>query len=130
MKKFLLKFKDFLDQTTFVEVAVGLLIASAVKDLITSFTESLITPIISKIFTVFGLSQDPKAVTTVFGIDFSFYTFISDLISFIIILFVAFLILESYAKFKEFTKKEKAEEEVITKEQELLSEIRDLLKNK
>ncbi len=127
MKRFINEFKEFLLGSSFVDVAIGFLIAGAVKDLATSFTDSLITPIIMKLLSFIGVEATQEA-TTIFGIDFYIQPFITAVISFVILMFVAFSIIKAYAKMKErFIKEEKVEPEM-TNEEKLLSEIRDLLK--
>lgn len=132
MKKiinFFNEFKEFLLASTFVDVAIGLLIAGAVKELATSFTSSFITPLIMKLFAIMGINSDSSSATTIFGIDFYITDFISALIGFIIILFIAFGILYGYAKVKERLSKddETTNEVELTNEEKLLTEIRDLL---
>lgn len=123
-------FKDFLLGSTFIDVAIGLLIAGAVKDVATSFTNSFVTPIIMKLLSLLGVSANSDEPTTFLGIDFYIGSFITALVAFIIIMFVAFLILQMYAKTKDkFAKEANAEEdEKRSNEEKILVEIRDLLK--
>lgn len=123
-------FKDFLLGSTFIDVAIGLLIAGAVKDVATSFTNSFVTPIIMKLLSLLGISAKSDEPTTFLGIDFYIGSFITALVAFIIIMFVAFLILQMYAKTKDkFAKEANAEEdEKRSNEEKILVEIRDLLK--
>ncbi|WOO89640.1 MscL family protein [Mollicutes bacterium LVI A0078] len=133
VKSFINEFKEFLLGSTFVDVAIGLLIAGAVKDVATSFTDSFVTPIILKLLSILGINADAGSATTVFGVDFYIGNFITALISFIIIMFVAFTILQAYAKMKEAFAKSNAEDEeeveiALSNEEKILLEIRDLLK--
>lgn len=131
IKNFIDEFKDFLLGSTFIDVAIGLLIAGAVKDVATSFTESFVTPIILQILSVLGINSDINSATTILGVDFYIGTFTTALITFIIIMFVAFTILQAYAKMKEKFAKEAEDEEVelaLSNEERILMEIRDLLK--
>ncbi len=128
IKEFISNFKEFLLASTFIDVAIGLLIAGAVKDVATSFTDSFVNPIISHLLEIVGLQGDSAAVT-VFGIDFLVSDFISALVSFAIIMFVAFSILEFYAKMKEKFIAENEEEVTLSNEEVILAEIRDLLKD-
>lgn len=123
MKNLITEFKSFLTESSFIEVAIGLLTATAVKDLATQFTASFVTPLIGALLSLTGLNVNSKTPTKILGIDFFVYPFITALISFVIILFVAFIILKAYNKFKSGE-----EETVVASETELLSEIRDLLK--
>lgn len=134
MKKitaFINEFKEFLLGSTFIDVAIGLLIAGAVKDVATAFTSSFVTPIIMKLLSVLGVSSSIDEATTILGIDFYIGTFITAIITFVIIMFVAFTILQAYAKMKERFAKEAGEEETeiaLSNEEKILLEIRDLLK--
>lgn len=133
VKKFTNEFKEFLAKSTFLDVAIGLLIAGAVKDVATTFTSSFITPIIMKLLTLIGLNSDIDAAMTIFGIDFYIGAFVTALITFVIIMFVAFTVLQGYAKMKERFQRdieEEEEPETLTREEQLLTEIRDLLKSK
>ncbi len=134
LKSFINEFKEFLLGSTFVDVAIGLLIAGAVKDVATSFTDSFVTPIILKLLSILGINADAGSATTVLGVDFYIGNFITALISFIIIMFVAFSILQAYAKMKEAFAKDAAEDEeeveiALSNEEKILLEIRDLLKD-
>ncbi len=130
IKKFIDDFKQFLLGSTFIDVAIGLLIAGAVKDVATTFTSSFVTPIINYLLSFVGVNPNANEATTILGINFYIQPFITALVSFVIIMFVAFSILRAYASFKERFKNEtETEETVITsQEAELLQEIRDLLK--
>lgn len=136
MKKilaFINEFKEFLLGSTFIDVAIGLLIATAVKDVATTFTSSFVTPIIMQLLSLIGVNPDAKAATTILGVDFYISAFITALITFVIIMFVAFSILQAYAKMKDKFAKEATEEEeeveiALSNEEKILLEIRDLLK--
>lgn len=127
IKNFISEFKEFLLGSTFIDVAIGLLIAGAVKDIATTFTDSFITPIIMWILSALGANPDATQPTTILGIDFYIQPFITSLITFIIIMFIAFTFLKVYANARENFKKEVAEEQP-DPQIELLTEIRDLLK--
>ncbi len=127
IKTFANDFKEFLLGSTFIDVAIGLLIAGAVKDLANSFTSAFVTPIITKLLMIAGV--DTTADTTmIFGVEFGIQSFITAVVTFIIIMLVAFTILRTYAGFKEKFKKDGGEEIITSQEAELLIEIRDLLK--
>ncbi|WOO87121.1 MscL family protein [Mollicutes bacterium LVI A0039] len=129
IKKFIEDFKEFLAGSTFLDVAIGLLIAGAVKDVANTFTSSFVSPIITRILEVLGVNSKMTDATSIFGIEFYIGTFITALITFVIIMFVAFMILRGYARFKEkFDQDKNAEQQdTLSTEQQLLTEIRDLL---
>lgn len=122
MKKFLKEFSAFLKQGNLMEVATGLLMATAFKDLVTSFSNTFILPIINKLL---GMVGSYEQHVTLFGIDFQIGNFITSLISFVIILFVLFLIVKAYNKF--LVKQKQEQEETSENELTVLKEIKALL---
>lgn len=122
IKKFIEDFREFLEGTNFIDVAIGLLIATAVKDLATQFTSSFIEPIIGKLLNFLDLDSNSKL--KLFGMNFGVIEFIGALFTFIIILLIAFIMLRLYAEFKQNNDEEEETE------LELLKQIRDELKNK
>lgn len=98
MKKFKAVTKDFnefLKDTDFVAVSLGLVIATSVRDLTVSFTSTIINPIVERFFTLVGITSG-ESITTIFTIDFQIITFISAVISFFLILFITFVLLKMY----------------------------------
>lgn len=119
MRKLLKEFTAFMNQGNFLEIAIGLLVAASFKDLVTSFSDSFIMPLIAKIL---GSIQGSNAYFEILGMKFTYGAFISTVISFVIICFVLFLIVKAYNK--RFHK-----QEVVTEsELDILKDIRELLK--
>lgn len=132
MKKFLDEFKAFALRGNLVDLSLGVLIGGAFSALVTSFTDTIITPILN----IFGNPADglgwviplPGGST---GIQIG--EFISAIVNFIILAFVIFLMMKSINKLSNLGHKE---EEAVPEEvkgpstEELLIEIRDLLKDK
>lgn len=141
------EFKEFALQGNLFDMAVGVLIGGVFKDLVASFTDNIIMPIIG-IFTgsvdftawkialpsLFGEKIDPETGEAVINY-LSFGNFISSIITFFILAIVIFMMIKGMNKLRAMAKKkeeEKKEEEEPKKSDEtlLLEEIRDLLKNK
>ena len=120
MRKFFKEFLDFLRQGNLVEITAGLLLAVAFKDVVTSFSNAFIMPIINKIL---GFAKDENSSFALLGMKFEYGQFISAVISFVIIGFVLFLIVKSYNKFI----KKNQEEKQIESELSVLKEIKELL---
>lgn len=115
-------FKDFLFRGNIVDLAVAVVIGGAFNKLIEVFTASFLTPLINLIG-----GGDVGGKFTVNGQDFTYGAFISQLISFIITAAVIYFIV--VLPMKKITERRKAgvlEEDAPTQEQ-LLTEIRDLL---
>lgn len=124
MKKFISSFSSFLKRGSLIEVATGLLIAGAFRDLVNAFSESFILPIINALLPASTL-VDQKLV--ILGIAFNVGQFITSLISFVIIMFVMFVMINAYNKFLVKQNEEEAKEEKVT-ELSVLLEIKELLK--
>lgn len=130
MKKILEEFKKFALKGNAVELAIGVVIGAAFGKIVTSLVSDLINPIIGvltggidfsdKVITLKKATEMAEAVTLNYG------NFITSVIDFIIISFVIFLVVKQMNKLakKEETKKESKP----SKEVELLTDIRDLLK--
>jgi len=134
------EFKDFIAKGNVLDLAVGVLIGAAFGAIIASFVKDIFSPVLalagkanfenmfvvlkpaadgSNAFTTVDAAQKAGAVTLNYGI------FLNNVINFVIVAFVLFLVVKSANKFKR-----KVEETTAgpTKEEELLTDIRDLLK--
>ncbi|MBR7033139.1 MAG: large conductance mechanosensitive channel protein MscL [Clostridia bacterium] len=144
MKKLAKEFKEFALQGNLFDMAVGVLIGGVFKDLVASFTNNVIMPIIG-IFTgsvdftswkvalpsLFGDKIDPETGEKVVNY-LKFGDFISSIITFIILAIIIFLMIKGMNTLRARAKKKKEEESEPEEEkettEEILSEIRDLLK--
>ena len=120
------EFKEFVMRGNVVDLAIGVIIGGAFGKIISSLIEDVITPLLLKpALSAANLSKIEEL--TVFG-GVKYGMFISAVINFIIIAFVLFLIIKGINAAK---KKEVVEVPPAGPTQEqLLAEIRDLLKNK
>lgn len=121
------EFKAFAMKGNVVDLAIGVIIGGAFGKIISSLIEDVITPLLLKpALETANLSKIEEL--TIFG-GVKYGMFLSAVINFIIIAFVLFLIIKGINA----TKKK---EEVVAPppagptQEELLTEIRDLLKNK
>ena len=147
MKKMLKEFKAFIMRGNVLDMAVGVIVAGAFGKITTSLVNDLFMPFISWIFgardmTALNIVVRPEIVNeagevTQAAITLGFGTFVATIIDFILIAFVVFMVVKAMnaAKSKLEKKAEEAPAEepappAPSAEEVLLTEIRDLLKNK
>ena len=138
---FIKEFKEFAMKGNVMDMAVGVIIGGAFGKIVTSLVNDVIMPLVSLAtggidFTnlFVNLSDDVKYKTLAEAQEagasvFAYGTFIQNIIDFIIIAFCIFLMIKAMNKMK---KQEEPAPEAPAgpTQEELLAEIRDLLKNK
>ena len=148
MKKIAKEFKDFIARGNVIDMAVGVIIAGAFGKITTSLVNDILMPFISWLFgtrdmTALNMIVRPEVLNeagevTQAAIVIGFGTLVATIIDFLLIALVVFAIVKAMntAKAKAEAKK-KAQEEAAppappapSNEEVLLTEIRDLLKNK
>ena len=129
------EFKEFISKGNVMDLAVGVIIGGAFGKIVTSLVDDMIMPILGIIlgkinFTALKLfitpaEGDKPEVAVLYG------SFIQNVVNFLIMAFVIFLMVKAVNKLRKPAKKvEEVIEEIPTKEETLLTEIRDILKNK
>jgi large conductance mechanosensitive channel len=137
------EFKDFIMRGNVLDLAVAVIIAGAFGAIVTSFTNDVIMPPIG--LALGGVDFADLAVTlqaaemndagevVTEAVQVRYGMFIQKVIDFIIIAFIIFMLVRTYNKMQNLRKKEEeaapAPPPGPTTE-ELLAEIRDLLKNR
>lgn len=105
MKKFFEEFKTFALKGNMVDLAVGVLIGSAFSSLVTSLTNNIIKPILNCFGTADAVSG-VGSLTVKFGkLNMPVGQFISDVINFIIMALIIFLIVKAVNKLSTFGRK-------------------------
>jgi len=131
------EFKDFAMKGNLVDIAVGFVMGAAFKSVVTSFTGGIVSPLIGLIFNsnfkdlkyVVKDGVADEAGKIVGEVAVLYGDFITNLIDFVIVAFVMFMIIKGINKTKK--KEEPAPEAPKGPSQEdLLTEIRDLLSKK
>ncbi|WP_208422609.1 large conductance mechanosensitive channel protein MscL [Latilactobacillus fragifolii] len=124
------EFKEFIMRGNVLDMAVGVILGAALKSIVDSLTKNLINPIISLFVgqvDLSGIALTIPGTKAVFGIG----NFLNDVINFLIIAFIVFLIVKGFNKVRDMGKKTEEEAPIVeTKEEVYLKEIRDLLANK
>ena len=118
------EFKTFIARGNVLDLAVGVLIGGAFQNLVTSLTDNLISPILG----CFGEVDFSEYAWKIGNLNLKYGAFLTDVINFIIMAFIIFLIVKGMNKL--LTKKEIEEPAPVVKSDELivLEEIRDSLK--
>ena len=130
------EFKKFINRGNVVDLAVGLIMATYFGAIVKSLVNDVIMPPVGLLlggdnFSAFKIviqeaQGETKEVAILYG------TFINTIITFLIVSFSIFIAVKMYNKAQEPFKKEEKEEEAKSippsKQEVLLTEIRDLLK--
>lgn len=138
-KGFIAEFKEFISRGNVMDMAVGIIIGTAFTAIVTALVDGVVMPGIG--YLIGGLNfEDYKfvlaaATDSTPEVAILYGSFIQQIINFLLIAFVVFIMIKAINGVKEkaekLKKKEEAEAEAAAPtEAELLAEIRDLLKEK
>lgn len=120
------EFKKFAMRGNAVELAVGVILGSAFGKIVSSLVEDIITPVIGLL--IGGINVSNMSFTVGKAVV-KYGQFFQTVIDFLIISFSIFLFIKLFNKVYHHDKKVEEDPPVLTKEEELLTEIRDLLKS-
>lgn len=129
------EFREFAVKGNVIDMAVGIVIGAAFTTIVQSLVKDIIMPPIGYILgkvdfadLAIKLPTDTDPVTVNYGL------FINALINFMIVAFALFIVVKAVNRMRKQLEKKKEEapkeEPKPTKDQELLGEIRDLLKTR
>lgn len=144
MAKFIQEFKEFALKGNVMDMAVGVIIGGAFGKIVTSFVGDVLMPPIGVLLG--GVDFNELKVTlkdaytneageAIEAVTLNYGTFIQNVVDFLIIAICVFLMIKGINKLSNLKKKEEVPAEpepepAPTKEEVLLAEIRDLLKEK
>ena len=146
MKKLVKEFREFIARGNVIDMAIGVIIATAFGKITTSLVNDVFMPFIGWLFgtrdmTALNLLVRPEVLDETGAvvqqaITIGFGNLVATVIDFILIAFVVFMVVKGINSAKSLAEKKK-EEEVIeaappapSAQEVLLTEIRDLLKEK
>ena len=141
-KKGIIKeFKEFISKGNVMDMAIGVIIATAFGKITTSLVNDVFMPLIAALFgarDMSALNLVVKAPTlaedgvTVLdaGITIAFGTFVGTIIDFILVALVVFAVVKVMNAMKRKKEEAPAAPPAPSKEEVLLTEIRDILKDK
>lgn len=127
------EFREFAFKGNVIDLAVGVVIGSAFGKIVDSLVKDVLMPPIgiltggvdfsNKVVVLKSATETSEAITLNYGL------FINALVSFLIVAFAIFMVIRALNRFKK--QKEATPAQVTpSKEVELLTEIRDVLKNR
>jgi large conductance mechanosensitive channel len=138
------EFKKFISKGNVMDMAVGLIMATYFGAIIKSLVDDILMPPIGKILGGVDFAQlkyviQPAIAETMEGagdavaeVAINYGSFINTIITFIIVAFAIFMVVKAYNKMKDKMAKKEIEAPAAppepTKEEVLLTQIRDLLK--
>lgn len=133
MKKFFAEFKEFISKGNVIDLAVGVVIGNAFGKIVSSLVDNIMMPLVGLI--IGGVDFSSLSIKFQ-GANIKYGLFIQNIVDFLIVAFCIFTVIKIMNSFdkkvKDKLKKEeeekKEEKPELTKDQELLIEIRDLLK--
>ena len=129
------EFKEFALKGNLVDIAIGFVMGAAFKQVVTSFTGGIVSPLIGLAFKadfkdLKWIAREADTSSNISEVAVLYGDFITNVIDFVIVAFVMFIIIKGINATK---KKEAPEAPAVPTgptQEELLAEIRDLLAKK
>lgn len=139
------EFKKFIAKGNVIELAVGLIMATYFGAIVKSLVDDIIMPPVGMLTAGVDFSTLKYVIkdavpaelsasgVAVPAVSINYGTFINTIITFIIVAFAIFMVVKAYNSMKERMERQEPKLEepkpTMTQDQQLLAEIRDLLKN-
>ena len=122
------EFKEFISKGNVLDMAVGLIIGSAFTAIVTSLVDDILMPFIGMILA--GVNFNSLGVTIPWGNKpfLAIGSFLNPVITFLLTAVCVFILVKVMNAFRRKKEDKPKEPPKPTKEEELLAEIRDLLK--
>ncbi|MCR5027976.1 MAG: large-conductance mechanosensitive channel protein MscL [Fibrobacter sp.] len=137
----LAEFKAFAFKGNIVDMAIGVIIGGAFGKIVTSFVNDIVMPCVTAIIAAASGTKDAAeglktlSYTTESGVAIPYGNFIGGVLDFIIVALVVFIVMKKFLGFMQNMRKQEEAKPAEppappapSKEEVLLTEIRDLLK--
>lgn len=139
MSNFLKEFKDFAMRGNVLDMAIGVVIGAAFGKIVSSLVDDLIMPLVGvatggmnftdyKIMLKGAVTDAAGAVITP-EVTLNWGTWVQTIVNFLIVAFCIFVMIKAINRFKRKEEEAPAAPPAPTKEEELLTQIRDLLQS-
>lgn len=102
MKKFLKEFKEFALRGNVMDLAVGIIIGGAFQGIVKSLVDDLISPFIG----LFANTNFDNLILSIGGVEIRYGSFLTNVLNFIIMAFVIFMMLKVLNRLAGIRKKE------------------------
>jgi large conductance mechanosensitive channel len=120
------EFRDFAMRGNVLDMAIGVIIGGAFGNIVKSLVDNIIMPLVGVILP--GKRGYEGWVAHVAGKPIPYGKFLGDVVNFLIVAFALYLFLVRFLGWiMSYKREEEAATPALTKDQELLTEIRDLL---
>ncbi|MCB9195617.1 MAG: large-conductance mechanosensitive channel protein MscL [Flavobacteriales bacterium] len=126
MSKFIDEFKAFAMKGNVIDLAVAVVIGGAFSAIVKALVDNIIMPVLGM---VIGDSFASLSVE-VNGVHLAYGQFLQSVVNFVLIALVLFMVIKGMNATKKKKEEAPAAPPAPSKEETLLTEIRDLLKNK
>lgn len=126
------EFKEFAVKGNVIDMAVGIIIGGAFGKIVSSFVTDVVMPPIGVLlggvdFTKLAITVKEASETTE-AVKINYGLFLNTIVDFIIIAFIIFMAIKTINKMKRKEEEKPAPPPAPSKQEVLLTEIRDLLK--
>lgn len=121
------EFKKFALRGNVLDLAVGIIIGGAFNNIVSSLVNDIVMPLVGILL---GHVDIKEAALKLGEVELKYGMFIQNILDFLIIAFSVFILVKTVNKLSSLKKAEEAKAEEIkkiSKQEELLTEIRDLL---
>ena len=142
-EKYLQEFRAFAVKGNVVDLAVAVIIGGAFGKIVSSLVADVVMPVIGAIFGGVNFTSwkwilkaevlDAEGAVAKQAVTLNIGNFVQNIFDFLVIAFAIFMMVKVIANVKNKLVKEKEKEEAVveqTTDQKLLTEIRDILKNR
>lgn len=121
-------FKEFIMRPTLIDMAVGLVMALALKDLVSALVKHMIMPLVGILF---GKPSFDHLSSTINGSVLQWGSFVTAVVAFVSLGFgVYFFVVKPFQMYQDRKPKEPEAPPEVDAQLELLKEIRDSLRNR
>lgn len=125
------EFKEFISRGNVIDMAVGIVVGGAFTGIVNSLVNNILTPVINMLTGKADVSDLSVSIGTA---TLNYGLFLQSIINFLIIAVSVFILVKAVNTLREMAFRKKEEETIETPpaptQEELLAEIRDLLKEK
>jgi large conductance mechanosensitive channel len=125
VRELLNDFRKFVTKGNLLEIAIAFILGLYFKDVIDAFTNGIVLAFVAAIF---GKPNFQDIVINLGDAKILIGTFLNALINFVLVAFVLFLVVKAYEAMKARMVASGEKSETLSKSEELLEEIRDLLR--